>query len=183
MDRQHDSSPRHETGAPEAFQLRDGRAMVIRQIRTDDAIRLRQLHERLSPRTQRLRFFTRLKKLDPGFARHLATVDFVARAAFVASFPGSEDVWAVGRYEVEEAGSAEVAFVVHDDLQGLGLGTELLQHLAALARENGIQVFTATTLAENAEMLDVFRHSGLPCTVHFEGDTANVVLELGSGGA
>ena len=179
MEDKHGPDSLHDTGHPESFQLRDGRAMVIRRIRPDDAPRLQALHDRLSDRTRRLRFFTRLKRLDAGFAGRLATVDFVKRAAFAASFPEDDAIWAVGRYEIEPSGDAEIAFVVHDDLQGQGLGSELLHHLAQLARTNRIPRFTATTLAENAEMLDVFRNCGLPCTVRFHGDTASVELDLG----
>jgi acetyl coenzyme A synthetase (ADP forming)-like protein len=57
--------------------------------------------------------------------------------------------------------TAEVAFVVDDANQGRGLGTLLLEQLAAIAREHGIHGFVADTLAGNDAMLAVFRDSGL----------------------
>ena len=53
----------------------------------------------------------------------------------------ADEMIAVGRYERNtepaDAGSAEVAFVVEDAHQGRGLGSILLEHLAAAARERG----------------------------------------------
>jgi len=70
---------------------------------------------------------------------------------------------AVGRYDRHPGTSeAEVAFVVADDYQHLGLGTLLLEHLVRAARRRGISVFEASVLVENREMLDVFRNSGYP---------------------
>ena len=53
-----------------------------------------------------------------------------------------------------------MAFVVSDEQQGRGIGTVLLEHLAAAARERGITRFVAETLARNRQMLGVFRAAG-----------------------
>jgi GNAT superfamily N-acetyltransferase len=91
---------------------------------------------------------------------HLTSVDYVDRLALVVEDAGR--LVAVGRYDrLPGTAEAEVAFVVADAYQHVGLGTLLLEHLAGAARRNGISVFQATVLAENREMLDVFRASGL----------------------
>lgn len=171
----------HETQRPEAFGLRDGREVVIRRMQPDDTSRLAAFVDHLSAEALRLRFFTAVRRLDESTLRHFAEVDFDRRAAFVAMFPVQDEVVAVGRYEAVDAMTAEVAFVVLDELQGLGLASELLQHLAALGRERGYHRFTATVLSENTEMLDVFRHSGFPMTTAFEAGVTRVSMELGSG--
>ena len=66
-----------------------------------------------------------------------------------------------GRYVVSAAGQAEVAFVVIDAYQGLGIGGALMRHLIAIARTAGLQKLTAEVLAENAPMLKVFQKCGL----------------------
>jgi GNAT superfamily N-acetyltransferase len=170
--------PGHDVGHPEPFRLRDGREMIIRRIGPDDAGRLVAFHRTLSARTRRFRFFSPMKELQPDFAERLANVDFVSRAAFLAVFADGGEMGAVGRYERDSADSAEVAFVVHDSLQGQGLGTELLQHLAVLARTNGFETFTAVVLSDNIDMLDVFRHSGFPLRMVIEGDVTRVVMDI-----
>ncbi|MGH2634344.1 MAG: GNAT family N-acetyltransferase [Tepidiformaceae bacterium] len=168
----------HETTRPEAFVLRDGRELVIRRIQPDDARRLAALTEHLSAEALRLRFFTPVRHLDEQTLRHFSEVDFERRAAFVATFPIQDEVVAVGRYEAFDEHSAEVAFVVLDELHGLGLASELLQHLAALGRQRGFDLFTAMVLAENSEMLDVFRHSGFPMTTSFEAGVTQVRMAI-----
>ena len=56
--------------------------------------------------------------------------------------------------------TAEVAFAVDDRFQGKGLGTVLLERLAALAGAHGFTRFEAMTLPDNAAMLEVFHESG-----------------------
>lgn len=168
----------HSTSAGEPFRLRDGREMIIRRIQPDDAERLMAFHRTLSARTRRFRFFSPMKELEPHFATRLANVDFVSRAAFLAVFADSGEMGAVGRYERDGPASAEVAFVVHDSLQGQGLGTELLQHLASLARAHSFQTFTAAVLSDNVDMLDVFRHSGFPLRMVGEGGVTRVLMDI-----
>ena len=48
------------------------------------------------------------------------------------------------------------------DMHGRGIATLLLEHLVSIARQRGVQAFTAETLAENTAMLRVFADAGLP---------------------
>ena len=167
-----------DTLLPEVFQLRNGRDIMIRRIRPDDAPRLSEHFSRLSPRTRRFRFFAPMRTLQTPFAERLADVDFVERAAFVAAYPEEETLRGVGRYAQEGADAVEVAFVIDDDMHGLGLGTELLYQLAALARANGYHWLTAQVLEENTEMLGVFRASGFPYTARTDGTVVRMRMDL-----
>ena len=55
---------------------------------------------------------------------------------------------------------AEVAFVVDDAHQGLGLGTLLLEYLASEGRAARAQAFAADIFLENNQMVQVFRDAG-----------------------
>jgi acetyl coenzyme A synthetase (ADP forming)-like protein len=65
--------------------------------------------------------------------------------------------------------AAEVAFAVGDEFQRRGIGTRLLERLAARAAEAGIEEFVAEVLYENAAMLGVFRDAGFAVTRAGEG--------------
>ena len=139
--------------------LADGGAIHIRPITPADADRLVDLHGRLSDRTIYLRFFSPRPRLTPREVQRFTTVDHVDRVALCALL---EDRFvAVARYDrMPGSSEAEVAFVVADEHQGRGIGTLLLEHLAAAARERGITRFFADTLPENRPMQSVFKQAG-----------------------
>ncbi len=108
----------------------------------------------------------------------LATVDFIKRFAFVASEPEDDVIHGVGRFEAESSRSGEVAFVVEDSMQGLGLGPLLLERIVAHARKLGYERLTAIVLAENAQMLTIFRESGFNPEIHTQSDVTSVKLDI-----
>jgi GNAT superfamily N-acetyltransferase len=90
-----------------------------------------------------------------------------------------------GRFIASEASgpgrTAEVAFVVEEDYQGLGIASRILRHLAGIARDMGIVAFEADVLAENTSMLVVFERSGLPLSKRRDGGTVHATLSLAGG--
>jgi GNAT superfamily N-acetyltransferase len=91
----------------------------------------------------------------------------------------SSQLVGVARYDREEGSEeAEVAFVVADEYQGRGIGTLLLEHLAAFARTRGIKRFRAYTLAQNRPMQEVFRRSGFVESARFDQGVVNVQLDI-----
>ncbi len=157
--------------------LKDGTAVRLRPIRTDEAGRLLELYDRLSPESLYFRFFAVPDK-DRSKAEYLAHVDYDRRYALVAEIDGA--IGGVARWECEgaEPGHAEVAFTVADDLPGRGLGSLLFARLARLARARGITHFDAEVLPENEKMLRVFARCGLPQTTRPDPPALRVTLAL-----
>src|SRR5699024_6370747 len=88
-----------------------------------------------------------------------------------------DDLLGIGRYDrLSESTEAEVAFNIADVHQGRGLGSILIEHLAAAARENGIRSFVAEVLPENRKMLTVFQAAGFDIKRSFEDGV--VVVEF-----
>lgn len=139
--------------------LSDGGTVHLRPIVPSDGDALTAFHGRMSERTRYLRYFGAYPQIPPRDLERFTTVDHHDRVAFVALL--GDDIVAVARYErIDKGPSAEVAFVVEDRHQSRGLGPIFLEHLAAAARESGIERFVAEVLAENAAMLGVFRAAG-----------------------
>jgi len=74
--------------------------------------------------------------------------------------------------------AAEVAFAVATDHQGRGIGTLLLEHLAAHARDCGRTLFKANTLTGNLAMLGVFEQAGFRITEQVLRGEVDIVLTL-----
>ena len=68
--------------------------------------------------------------------------------------------------------------MVDDEHHGKGIATLLLEHLAAIARTNGIERFTAQTLGDNRGMLAVFAKAGWPVHRRFESGVIDVDFPL-----
>jgi RimJ/RimL family protein N-acetyltransferase len=148
----------------ETVTLKDGRKVVLRPIRPDDAPRLIAFHERLSNESRYYRFFGPKPTLTPDEAEYLAGVDHQDRFAIVAAEPDGELV-AVGRFDLVESDTAEPAIVVRDDYQGAGLGTAVLERMIEIGRGRGVRRFTGEILADNQRMLDLLRSDNLEVDV------------------
>ncbi|TLW92233.1 GNAT family N-acetyltransferase [Saccharomonospora piscinae] len=156
--------------------LADGRPVHLRPIVPTDADRIVALHARLSERTRYLRYFGAYPRIPARDLRRFTTVDHHDRVAFVTLL--GDDIVAVGRYERLSESSAEVAFVVDDAHQGRGLGSILLEHLAAAASECGLRRFVAEVLAENAAMTRVFRDAGYQVSRAFEEGLLHLEFDI-----
>ena len=165
--------------------LLDGRTLVIRAISASDKSVLAEGMHHLSPTSLYYRFLTPKKELTEKELIYFTEVDFYKHVALLASIKTEEgEIPAgVGRYVMAEHPenplSAELAFAVNEEFQGLGIATLLLKHLTELARTAGVKSFTALVLAENRKMLDVFKHCQLPMkTKNNVPGVLDVVLEL-----
>ncbi|WP_246001549.1 GNAT family N-acetyltransferase [Allorhizocola rhizosphaerae] len=140
--------------------LADGMTVHLRPIEPSDADAVVAMHSRFSERTRYMRYFSPYPRIPARDLHRFVNVDHRDREALVVA--AGDDLIAVGRYERlgEAAADAEVAFVVADAYQRRGVGSVLLEHLAAAAREAGIERFVAEVLPANSAMLKVFADAG-----------------------
>jgi len=139
--------------------LADGGSVWLRALGPADRGALETLYTELSRDSRYLRFFHGSRRVPPGFVEREARRPSDSHLA-LGAFLGPRLI-AVASLERETGTDrAAVAFAVADAHQGRGLGTSLLEHLAARASELGIREFAAETLAENARMLEVFANAG-----------------------
>lgn len=146
--------------------LRDGSVVTVRPVVSDDEAALRIFLSILSPEARRLRYFSGAVDLDK--AAHWAA-DTVAYGFGLLAHDKNGVLLAHAVYVRLAEGRAEVAVEVADHLHGRGLGTILIERLAARAEELGITHFVAEVLAENRAMLDVFREGFDARVVHRDG--------------
>ena len=156
--------------------LADGGTAHVRPIRPADADRLRAFYSRLSDESIYFRFFGPRPRLSDREVAWFTHVDYVGRVALIATI-GTEMV-AVIRYDRTAPGEAEVAFLVEDAHQGRGVASVLLEHLAATAREHGIERFVADVLPANMKMMGVLRQAGYTAESRFADGVVRMTLDL-----
>ncbi len=136
--------------------LRHGVPAVLRPLRPEDREAIREAFRRLSPESTYLRFWTRVREVNPKFIEQLLARDGGRHATWVIVPLENDDIPGVGggsfwRCE-DEPGVAEVSFTVADEFQNQGVGTILLAALWAHAAGLGINRFVAHVLDSNLVM-------------------------------
>jgi ribosomal protein S18 acetylase RimI-like enzyme len=92
---------------------------------------------------------------------------------------GKEHIIAEGRY-VSDGGSqfADLAFVVDEDYQRIGIASYLYRLLIRIAKENDIKGFTADVLASNRPMIKVFQTGDEEITSKVEDDVYRLTIRF-----
>lgn len=138
--------------------LRDGSAVVIRQVHSDAPL-LADGFARLSAASRWMRFLRPKDELCPAELRNFTKVDYHDHEALGALDDRTGRGVGVARY-IRHAGdpqTAEITVTVVEAWQGRGLGTELLPQLGDCAHAEGIQRFTALVADGHAAMARLLR--------------------------
>jgi acetate---CoA ligase (ADP-forming) len=160
--------------------LRDGRTLRLRPPSGDDTEALLDFFGSLSERSRYLRFhgFT---QVGPKLVEPLLEPDWDERGALLGTLAEEDEerVVAVANYvRLRDPSLAEVAFAVADAHQRRGIGTRLLEQLAARAAAVGIERFVAEVLPDNRDMVGVFEAAGFELTRELEGGELEVEFPI-----
>jgi RimJ/RimL family protein N-acetyltransferase len=160
--------------------LPNGRRVEIRALKPEDRTDLVSAVESVSSQSLYRRFFTVKHGLSEQEIDFFLNVDFVTHVALVAVMEegGKQRIVGGGRYVVLRPGTAELAFAVVDEYHGQGIGSALMHHLSAIAREAGLRELVAEVLPDNFPMLRVLDQSGLPRSIKRESQVVHVALQL-----
>ncbi|GAA3044289.1 hypothetical protein GCM10010464_05530 [Pseudonocardia yunnanensis] len=119
----------------------------VRELRPGEFDVLDAVFAGLSPTSRYQRFHAGIPQLTPQARERLAAVDGRTHLA-VAAFAGTTPVGIARLFRVGDC-CAELAVEVVDAWQRRGIGTRLLQAVAALGARAGIRTVEADVLAEN----------------------------------
>lgn len=128
--------------------LADGSVVLIRELSAMDEERLRRFYLGLSADTLYRRFMSPIPVLPERTLAYLASLGESDRG-IVVGFHGDEIVGEARYHRQAGTNMAEVAAVVADAWQGLGVGHALAAALHGLARRNGVTAFTGVIQADN----------------------------------
>lgn len=163
--------------------LSNGETVCLRPIRPDDAPLLVDGFTRLSTESRYLRFFSPIDHLSEAQVRYFTVVDYVDHFAWVATVrrpDGAELGVGVARYIRlrDDPTAAEAAVAVTDDHHRLGIGSLLLESLAATALSNGITAFHLLVHHENHAMIAAMEEFGATRRPNDEFSIIRFVIDL-----
>jgi len=166
--------------------MKNGTEVMIRPIRPEDEPLLVQFHKTLSEESVYFRYF-HLINLSHRVAHERLTricfIDYDREMALVAERKDPQtrvsEILAVGRLsKIHGTDEAEFALLVSDQYQGLGLGTELLQRLVQVGRQEQIQRINATILFDNHPMQHICEKLGFQLHHSIADSWVNAEIEL-----
>ncbi len=138
-----------------------GDGILIREVRPEDAGRLREMFARCSQETIYLRFHLPRPTVPEWAIELLAGVGDTHRDGWaIVAVDGTEIVGhAMYVRDQGDGREAEVAVVVEDGRQSSGVGRLLLSEIAGEARRAGVEAFTCTMLGVNYRLQAIVRRS------------------------
>jgi acyl-CoA hydrolase/GNAT superfamily N-acetyltransferase len=140
-----------------------GLKVLLRPVKIADEPLLKDFFYSLSDDSMYLRFFSTRKDMPHWRLQEFGIVDYTRRMVIlaIAAEEERERIVGLGQYDVNEGmHTAEVAMVVRDEHQKMGVGRELLSYLSYLARRRGLLGFTASVMVGNRPMLSLLEGAG-----------------------
>ncbi len=135
----------------------------LRAVKPSDEEEMRRLFYRFSDESVYYRYFSPIKTMPHAKMQEYVNVDFsqVISIVGLVGEPGKGHIVAEARFVREKNRPwAEVAFIVDEAYQGIGVASYLYKMLIRLAKDRGLQGFTADVLTSNKAMMKVFEKGG-----------------------
>ncbi|MGB9959632.1 MAG: acetate--CoA ligase alpha subunit [Candidatus Bathyarchaeales archaeon] len=162
------------------WKLRDGRTVLLRPIKPEDEPLWLEMFQNFSEESIRYRFFQIIKDTPHEVRVRYCNIDYDREIAIVAELneEGRRRILGVARVSLEpDKKRGEIAFIVADPWQGLGLGTKMVDYVIEIARDMGVETLYAIMLPDNRQAINLTKKMGF--TLQYQEDgTVKGVLNL-----
>ena len=155
--------------------------MSVRPLLPSDEIAFRNFFYSLEQSTIYLRFFRKIKVFSRKMAQaHWAFLDYRKNISLAGLVPnkGNKEIIAIGTYAGDKDNRAEIAFIVREDFQGMGITSCLIKMLEQIAVENDFTGFKASVLPANKVMLNLLKKIYPDAVMQEKVDEIKVVMEF-----
>ena len=163
-----------------SMKLSNGKRVEFRPLLPSDEFESRHFFYSLQEDSIYYRFFNKRKVFSRKMLQQQwAEVDYRRNMTLIGlmQLGKRKQIVAIGSYAEIGSDAAEVAFLVKEELHGMGIASFLLESLETIARENHYKQFTATVLAGNRKMLKVFQKR-YPDAKFIRGGSSEVEVEM-----
>ncbi|MDH5634571.1 MAG: GNAT family N-acetyltransferase, partial [Candidatus Bathyarchaeota archaeon] len=164
------------------WKLKDGRPTLLRPIKPEDEPLENELWKTFSDETQRFRFFSPMRTWSHATLVRYTNIDYDREVAIIAELTedGERKMIGVVRMILDppDFKTAEVAIVVGDPWQGLGLGSKMMECIIEIAKDKGLESVYGLILRDNARAIELFKENGFSVDYSSIKKIAKAVLEL-----
>jgi acetyltransferase len=162
------------------WRLRDGRTVVLRPIKPEDEPLWLEMFQNFSEESIRYRFFQILKDTPHETRIRYCNIDYDREIAVVPELTedGHKKILGVARVSIEPDGKkGEIAFIIADPWQGLGLGTKMVDYAIEISKDMKIETVYAIILPDNYRAIDLMKKMGFEIK-HTADGTVEATLNL-----
>jgi len=162
------------------WKMRNGEEILLRPIKPEDEPLWLEMFRGFSEESIRYRFFQLIKDTPHEVRVRYCNIDYDREIAIVPELTrdGKRRILGVGRLILGPDGkSGELAFIVTDTFQGLGLGTKLVDYVLEIAFEMGVERVYAILLGDNVRALSLMKRMGFELSYSNDG-TVEATLDL-----
>ncbi|MGQ9530213.1 MAG: bifunctional acetate--CoA ligase family protein/GNAT family N-acetyltransferase [Candidatus Bathycorpusculaceae bacterium] len=159
--------------------LKDGTPVLLRPIKPEDEVLLRELYSSLSEETMRFRFFQVFREVSHETLTRYCNLDYDREIAIVAETQKDRRrIIGVALLSLEPGRkNGEFAVVVGDQWQGLGLGSKLVDYIIEIGKEMRLKTIYGFVISENAKMIHLCTKKGFRIEP-VDSETSKAVMEL-----
>ncbi|MDW8022612.1 MAG: bifunctional acetate--CoA ligase family protein/GNAT family N-acetyltransferase [Nitrososphaerota archaeon] len=154
------------------WKMRDGRTVLLRPIKPEDEPLWLEMFQNCSEESIRYKLSQTLKHMPHEVRVRYCNIDYDREIAIVAELTenGKRKIIGTARVSLDPDGkSGELAFLVADPWQGLGLGTKLVDYVIEICRERGLETIYALMVPENLKAIELMKKFGFTLKYTEEG--------------
>ena len=162
-------------------QLHDGRTVLLRPIKPEDELLWLEMFRNFSEESVHNRFFYMIKDTPHSVRVRYCDIDYNREIAIVAELKEDRrQILGVVRLTIDaNQKSGEVAFIVADPWQGLGLGSQMMGYMIEICKDIGLETVYALVLPNNHRAIRLLKK--MEFTIRNEDDVAKATLKLKNG--
>jgi acetyltransferase len=162
------------------WKLRDGRTVLLRPIKPEDEPLWLEMFQNFSEESIRYRFFQIIKDTPHEVRVRYCNIDYDREVAIVAELTedGRRKILGVVRVSLEpDAKNGEIAFIIADPWQGLGLGTKMVDYVLEICKDMKLETIYAIILPDNHRAISLMQKMGFNIK-YLDDGTVKAILNL-----
>jgi len=145
------------------WRLRDGRTVILRPIKPEDEPLWLEMFQNFSDPSIRYRFFHMIKDTPHEVRVRYCNIDYDREMAIVAELneEGRQKILGAVRLIIEPDGKkGEIAFIVADPWQGLGLGSKMVDYMIEICKDKKLETIYGVMLPDNYQAINLMKRMG-----------------------
>ncbi|MCJ7713238.1 GNAT family N-acetyltransferase [Candidatus Bathyarchaeota archaeon] len=166
---------------PEEFKsrikLKNGTEVILRSIKPEDEMLWLEMFKSFSDESVWYRFFNVIKDTPHEIRIRYCNINYDNEIAIIAELQEEQKkMLGVVRFTLDsDKKSGELAFIVVDQWQGLGLGTIMVDHVLNICRDKKIEIIYSFMLPNNYRGIKFLKKMGFNIVYLDQGDVKGVL--------